>query len=285
MTVPLSAAEFLLTLEPTLGKTIPCQPKKSIPHKQEGLKRTHRSRTEFGAGPTCQRRQAPKTATWSLITSRILRMQHAAAPPPTENHELRTEFCRRSTSAAARRKPRLGRRSTGSSISMHQLRDLPKPTGGSSIAAPKTARRWNSQDGPRASASSVDHEHISEDAPRASTATRRNPREGRLSRTESRGRSKRQRHDPPKTTKGRSIAKRNEESSQDAPRASAINDRKPREVVTLANSEHAPRASAGTRRKLREGSQCAFKIRTAPQRERYSTTCTHTPQRVRRMML
>ena len=107
MTVPLSAAEFLLTLEPTLGKTIPCQPKKSIPHKQ-GLKRTHRSRTEFGAGPTRQRRQAPKTATWSLITSRILRMQHAAAPPPTENHELRTEFCRRSTSAAARRKPRQG---------------------------------------------------------------------------------------------------------------------------------------------------------------------------------
>ena len=35
------------------------------------------------------------------------------------------------------------------------------------------------------------------------------------------------------------------------------------------NSQDAPRASAGARQKQREGSQFTFKIRTAPQRERF----------------
>ena len=151
------------------------------PKPQEG----RRVRRELSGRSTRQRCHLPQTTGRPSITKRILRMLHAPATPPAENHEKVVDYEQDAPRASAATPPKTTRRSSIANRLPGTLHaPAPPPTRRSSITnrtrtlqAPAPPPAGNHQ-------MVVDYDQNSEDAPRASAATRPKPTERRRLRTE-----------------------------------------------------------------------------------------------------
>ena len=111
-----------------------------------------------------------------------------------------------------------------------------------------------------------------EDAPRASVTTHGKRREGRHLLPEFPGRSTRQRHDTPKTTRGSTLTPRISSTLHAPASRRAENNEK---VLTYAqNFEDAPHASVPTRREQQEGHHLEPEFRGCSTRQRHDARKT-----------
>ena len=213
-------------------------------------------RPEFRGRSTRQRHHAPETARRSPLTSRISRTLHAPASPCAGNTERVATYCHL--------RPEYRGRST------RQRHDARKTTRGSPLT-PRISMTLHAPASPRAGNTEMVATYVQnfEDAPRASVTMRRKQRDGRHLRPEYRGRSTRQRHHAPETTRGSPLTSRISRTLHAPASRRAGNSER---VATYAqNFEDAPHFSVTMRRKQREGHHLHVEFRGRFTRQRDAT--------------
>ena len=194
------------TLTPRISRT---PPRASVTTRLKQREGRH-LRPEFRERSTRHRHDAPETARRSPLTPRISRTLHAPVSRRAENNDRVATYAQNfadspRASVTTHRKLREGRhlRPEFRGRSTRQRHDTRKTTRGSPLT-PRISRTLHAP----ASRHAENNDRVAtyaqnfEDAPRASVTTHRKLQEGRLLRPEFRGRSTRQRHDTPQTTRG-----------------------------------------------------------------------------------
>ena len=223
----------------TYSQTFEDAPRASVTTRGKQREGRH-LRPEFRGRSTRQRHEAPEPARRLPLTSRISRTLHAPALQRTENNERVATYKQNFKDApragvTTRRKQREGRhlrlefedaprasvttrgkqrdgchlRPEFRGRSTRQRHDAPEATRGlpltsrisRTLRAPALQRTENNE-------RVATYKQNFKDAPRAGVTTRRKQREGRHLRPEFQGRSTRQRHDEPQTTRGSPLAPR-----------------------------------------------------------------------------